>query len=64
MRIVREYVTAKGDGFMPKIIKRTCNLVNIPVITGGLIDEKEDIINALNSGAEGISTTDITLWDF
>lgn len=51
-------------GVMPKIIKRTCNLVNIPVITGGLIDEKEDIINALNSGAEGISTTDITLWDF
>lgn len=51
-------------GVMPKIIKRICNLVNIPVITGGLIDEKEDIINALNSGAEGISTTDMELWDF
>lgn len=51
-------------GVMPKIIKRICNLVNIPVITGGLIDEKEDIINALRAGAEGISTTDKKLWDF
>ena len=51
-------------GVMPKIIKRICNLVNIPVITGGLIDEKEDIINALRAGAEGISTTDKNIWDF
>lgn len=51
-------------GVMPKIIKRICNLVNVPVITGGLIDEKEDIINALNNGAEGVSTTDKNLWDF
>ena len=51
-------------GVMPKIIKRICNLVNVPVITGGLIDEKEDIINALGAGAEGVSTTDKKLWDF
>lgn len=50
-------------GVMPKIIKRVCNLLNIPIITGGLIDEKDDIINALNAGAEGISTTDKLLWD-
>lgn len=51
-------------GVMPKIIKRICNLVNVPVITGGLIDEKEDIISALNGGAEGVSTTANNLWDF
>lgn len=51
-------------GVMPKIIKRICNLVNVPVITGGLIDEKEDIINALGVGAVGISTTDKSIWDF
>lgn len=49
-------------GVMPKIIKRICKLVNIPVITGGLIDDKEDIINALRSGAEGVSTTKLELW--
>ena len=51
-------------GVMPKIIKRICNLINVPVITGGLIDEKEDIINALGGGAVGISTTDKNIWDF
>lgn len=50
-------------GVMPKIIKRICNLVNVPVITGGLIDEKEDIVNALRMGAEGVSTTDKKLWE-
>lgn len=49
-------------GVMPKIIKRICNLVNIAVITGGLVDDKEDIINALAAGAEGVSTTKPELW--
>ena len=48
---------------MPKIIKRIDQAVKIPVITGGLIDEKEDIINALAAGAMGISTTDKHLWN-
>lgn len=49
-------------GLMPKIIKRICKLVNVPVITGGLIEDKEDIMNALKAGAEGISTTKMELW--
>lgn len=49
-------------GLMPKIIKRICKLVNVPVITGGLIVDKEDIMNALKAGAEGISTTKMELW--
>lgn len=50
-------------GLMPKIIKRIDQAIKIPVITGGLIDEKEDIINALAAGAMGISTTDKNLWN-
>lgn len=49
-------------GVMPKVIKRICNLVNVAVITGGLIDDKEDVINALAAGAEGVSTTKSKLW--
>lgn len=49
-------------GLMPKIIKRICNLVNLPVITGGLIEDKEDIMNALKAGAEGVSTTKKEIW--
>lgn len=50
-------------GLMPKIIKKINNTIRIPVITGGLIDDKEDIINALGAGAIGISTTDKTIWN-
>ncbi|WP_319369909.1 glycerol-3-phosphate responsive antiterminator [uncultured Ilyobacter sp.] len=50
-------------GLMPKIIKRLSNELNLPVIAGGLITDKEDIMNALGAGASGVSTTKIDLWD-
>lgn len=50
-------------GLMPKIIKRINNATKIPVITGGLVDEKEDVINALGAGAIGVSTTDKKIWE-
>ena len=50
-------------GIMPKIISRIEKAVSIPIIAGGLIDEKEDVINALKAGAVGISTTDKKLWE-
>ena len=49
-------------GLMPKIIKKINKAVKVPIITGGLIEDKEDIINALGSGAMGISTTKKELW--
>ena len=50
-------------GLMPKIIKKIKKTIRIPIITGGLIEDKEDVINALASGAIGISTTNIKLWN-
>lgn len=50
-------------GLMPKIIKKISSQIYQPVITGGLISEKDDIINALNAGALSVSTTNIKLWD-
>lgn len=50
-------------GLMPKILKKLSLETNKPLITGGLINEKEDIINALNAGALSVSTTDMKLWD-
>lgn len=49
-------------GLMPKIIKKLSSKIKQPIITGGLISEKEDVINALKSGAISVSTTDIKLW--
>lgn len=50
-------------GLMPKIIRKIEKTIKIPIITGGLIEDKEDIINALAGGAIGISTTNSKLWD-
>lgn len=49
-------------GIMPKITKRLSAQINMPVIVGGLISEKSDIENAINSGAKGVSTSDNNLW--
>jgi glycerol uptake operon antiterminator len=48
---------------MPGIIGRFCRDVSLPVIAGGLIDNKEDMLKALKAGALGISTGKKELWD-
>lgn len=49
-------------GVMPKVIRRICASEHIPVIAGGLIEDKEDIMNALEAGAVSISTTNHDVW--
>ena len=47
---------------IPKMIKKICAMSRVPVICGGLIQEKEDVLNALASGAAAISTTSSEVW--
>ena len=49
-------------GVMPKTIRQICKRVHTPVLTGGLIADKEDVMNALNAGAMAISTTNPAVW--
>lgn len=49
-------------GIMPKVTQHVTEALSIPVICGGLISDKEDIIDALNSGAVAISTTNPDAW--
>ncbi|MDO4662812.1 MAG: glycerol-3-phosphate responsive antiterminator [Tissierellia bacterium] len=44
-------------GVMPKIIKDLSRRTAIPIVAGGLIKDKEDVINALNSNAFAISSS-------
>lgn len=66
--IRRQSAASKPDcieilpGIMPKVIKRIVQHQHIPVIAGGLIDDKEDIMTALKAGATAISTTRQELW--
>ena len=49
-------------GIMPKILKEIRGYTDIPLIAGGLISDKKDIMAALSAGADAISTTNEALW--
>lgn len=50
-------------GVMPGIINRITKQLSIPVIAGGLISNKQDIMEALKAGAIGVSTGKKVLWE-
>lgn len=47
---------------MPKIITKICHFSQTPVIAGGLISEKEDVIHMIDAGAICISSTNESVW--
>lgn len=47
---------------MPAVIKKVCSRLELPVIAGGLIESKEDIVEVLKAGAMGASTGRKELW--
>ena len=49
-------------GMMPKVIERICQSSKIPVIAGGLISDREDVMTLLRTGVIGVSTTAQDLW--
>ena len=49
-------------GVMPKIIRRLAGSAKKPLIAGGLISDKEDILLALGAGAIAISSTNENVW--
>lgn len=49
-------------GVMPKVTKRITKVLKTPIICGGMITDKEDIINALQAGAVAISSTNPAVW--
>mgnify|MGYP000524528985 CR=1 FL=1 len=49
-------------GILARVISTFKNKVKVPIITGGLIEMKSDIINAIKAGAAAISTTKRELW--
>lgn len=49
-------------GIANKIIKDMEKLVKIPIIAGGLVSTKKDVMEALSSGALAVSTTKQELW--
>lgn len=62
MNVARADIIEILPGLMPKIIRRVCRMVKVPVIAGGLISDKEDVLAALSAGAISVSTTNQKVW--
>ena len=62
MAVARPDIIEILPGLMPKVIRRVCRLVRVPVIAGGLISDKEDVMAALSAGAISVSTTNPKVW--
>ncbi len=50
-------------GIMPRIIKKLSTSLDVPVIVGGLVSEKNDALVALKNGALGVSTSSKEIWE-
>lgn len=49
-------------GVMPKTIRKIAQTTRIPLLAGGLIADKEDVVAALNAGAMAVSATSREVW--
>ncbi|MDD3367310.1 MAG: glycerol-3-phosphate responsive antiterminator [Lachnospiraceae bacterium] len=49
-------------GIIPKVIKEFREYANIPIIAGGLLSDKKDVMAAFEAGADAISTTNQKMW--
>lgn len=49
-------------GVMPKIIAEVADECDKPIIAGGLIRDKEDVVSALSAGAVAVSSTNSKVW--
>jgi glycerol-3-phosphate responsive antiterminator len=47
---------------MPKVIKKICDNIKTPLIAGGLVADKEDVMACLEAGAACISSTNQDVW--
>lgn len=66
--IERQVKSAKPDlievlpALMPKIVAKICKISTIPVIAGGLVSDKEDIMSLLQAGVTSVSSTNADIW--
>lgn len=47
---------------MPKIVSKICRISSTPVIAGGLVSDKEDVMALLQAGVISISSTNEAIW--
>lgn len=66
--IERQVKSARPDlievlpALMPKIVAKICKISSTPVIAGGLVSDKEDIMALLQAGVTSVSSTNESIW--
>ena len=50
-------------GTLPRVVERLRQEVKVPLIAGGLLETKQDVMTALKAGALCVSTSDSALWE-
>jgi glycerol uptake operon antiterminator len=48
-------------GIIPKVMQRIARIAGKPIIAGGLIEDKDDVQNALKAGAASVSSSNLNL---
>lgn len=49
-------------GVMPKVLRQVAEDCPLPMIAGGLVRDKEDVMAALGAGAVAVSSTNSAVW--
>jgi glycerol uptake operon antiterminator len=62
-RKVRPNMVELMPGIIPDVLRRFTAEVDIPVIAGGLVSDRRQVIDALAAGAMGVSTGCQVLWE-
>ncbi len=66
--IEKQVRTARPDvieilpAMMPKIVRKICKISQTPVIAGGLVTNKEDVMSLLQAGVVSVSSTNQAIW--
>ena len=64
IRIAKPDIVEIMPGVVCKKIAEFARKVNTPILAGGLVEFKEDVDNAIEAGAKGISTADRKRWNY
>ena len=63
IRLCRPDAVEILPGLMPKVIRKITDQHRTPIIAGGLISDREDVMGALQAGAVSVSSTNDRVWD-
>jgi len=63
LRTVRPDLIEILPALMPKVLGRICSMSAVPVIAGGLVSDKEDIMELLHVGVSSVSSTNPEVWN-